>query len=261
MGHSSGGTLVLLAAEKGVQVRAAFSFGGTPALERELKATNGSFYIYKLLPFNWRNPDELKIREPIHFVSDIRLPTFYVEGELVTSNASGAQLMAKVAKTAHASLDVHIINGGDHFNILRPIKRLIEEKLLRDTGTTFSVTLSDAEITKAFINCRDAKPEISDKPFVRASPDVAKILKRNVTAAIQEVPREIAFIRLALTADGAVYHSVDNAFDVGDRQCESNGVTFVLDPRAYETLAPLDLSIEVTDNRKHLQVKRHVKMD
>lgn len=72
-GHSTGGTLTLLAAELHGGFRAAFSLGGIPDLEKRLKLGSSSTPP----PFDLDNPREYQLRSPERFVTSLKSPTFY----------------------------------------------------------------------------------------------------------------------------------------------------------------------------------------
>jgi pimeloyl-ACP methyl ester carboxylesterase len=72
-GHSTGGTMTLLAAASTDKFRAAFSLGGDPILSAE--------HAYPEAPFEVSSPREHELRSPARFVSQISRPTFYFEGE------------------------------------------------------------------------------------------------------------------------------------------------------------------------------------
>ncbi len=40
------------------------------------------------------------------------------------------------------------VKGGNHFNILVPLNRLLAQKILQDNGRACNITLSDEEIRK-----------------------------------------------------------------------------------------------------------------
>jgi acetyl esterase/lipase len=148
-GHSTGGTLVLLAAVSTDQYRAAFSFGGAPDIERVV--TNGKGYGNT--PFDHRSKEECRLRSAIHFVGAIKRPTFYFEGESSSYNNEAA-LMKQQAQLAGVPFEAFMIRSGSHFTILDPITRLVARKILQDTGTTCNIQLTAAEVQEAFAGRR-----------------------------------------------------------------------------------------------------------
>lgn len=128
-GHSTGGTLALLAATSTNGFRAIFSFGGAPDLLRVVGDGEG----YGNTPFNFKSRDESLLRSPIAFVGAITTPTFYFEGEQ-SIYVKDAERMGSIALMKKVPFEARILLGANHFNILAPLKREIAEKILLDTG-------------------------------------------------------------------------------------------------------------------------------
>jgi prolyl oligopeptidase family protein len=74
-GHSTGGTVALLAVEMTDKLRAAFPFGAAPDIGNVVRLGG-----YGNTPFNVGDRKERRLRSAIDFVSFIRTPTFYFEG-------------------------------------------------------------------------------------------------------------------------------------------------------------------------------------
>src|SRR5579883_2120046 len=70
-GHSTGGTLALLVAESTDRFRAVFAFGPVDDV---------SGYGSKDLTFDLKNPREVQLRSPIHWLDSIHSPVFVFEG-------------------------------------------------------------------------------------------------------------------------------------------------------------------------------------
>jgi len=120
-GHSTGGTLSLLAATAPAEFRAIFSFGGVPDLYPVVADGEG----YGNTPFDYRDRDEYRLRSAINFVGAIKSKTFYFEGEEDPFYIPDAIKMEKYANQSEVPFDAIIITGGDHFNILAPITNLL----------------------------------------------------------------------------------------------------------------------------------------
>jgi len=143
-GHSTGGTMALLAAEKGQGFRAVFSLGGVADLERRLAA--GSTQAAP--PFDQRSPRELRLRSAIYFLSGLKSPTFYFEGKDQWTGQDASRMRAP-AKQLHAPLQIFLIPGADHFEIVLPVTRLIAAKIAQDNGSTAAIAFSQAEVERA----------------------------------------------------------------------------------------------------------------
>ncbi|ACX89960.1 conserved hypothetical protein [Pectobacterium parmentieri WPP163] len=142
-GHSTGGTMALLANEYRAGFRAAFSLGGIPDLKVRLDA--GPTAVGP--SFNTRNPQEFYLRSPRTFITHIKSPTFYFEGEESYWDEE-LKTMKDDALGAQVPFYAHSIPYGDHFTIILPITRLIAQKILQDTGESVSIGFSQSEIKK-----------------------------------------------------------------------------------------------------------------
>lgn len=144
-GHSTGGTLALLAAESGSGFRATFSLGGVADLKKRLAAGKTQTGP----PFDMTKEQEFTLRSPIFHLGSLRSPTFYFEGE-GEYTARQAVRMAIVARELNVPFQVFIISGGDHFSIILPITRLIASKVLADTGEACNIQVTPEEVQTAF---------------------------------------------------------------------------------------------------------------
>jgi alpha/beta superfamily hydrolase len=136
-GHSTGGTLALLAAECSDRFRAVFSFG-------PVEDVTG--YGEKNLPFDTSNPRECDLRAPAQWLEAIKSPTFVFEG--VEGNIESLQEMARLSR--NANIRFLSIRGANHFNILAPTTRLIAGKILRDEGPRCNLTFTEEEVSRPF---------------------------------------------------------------------------------------------------------------
>lgn len=137
-GHSSGGTLVLLAAELSDQFRAAFSIGGDPVFSPE------GYERFGGVPFDSRQAQEVDLRSSASFVHSIRRPTFYFEGRSVSVGA--AQWMADEAARRGTPFKAFVALHANHFDILAPLTELLARKILTDTATASGIEITQEEI-------------------------------------------------------------------------------------------------------------------
>ena len=142
VGHSTGGTRALLGNEYSKGFRAAFSLGGIPDLK--LRTQYGSMQV--AIPFNKENPEEFKIRSPRNYMKSLQSPTFYFEGEKYYWEEFDE--MQKIAGENNIPLYIYNIKGGDHFDIVTPVTRMIAEKILNDTGGKTNITFTKEDIAK-----------------------------------------------------------------------------------------------------------------
>ena len=120
-GHSSGGTLVLLASEYAADWAGVFSFGPVA----DMSIYHGSVP----LPFDRNNEQAMRLRSPIHWLASIKRPTFIIEGNLKDqSNLPELQLL----QAENRNENVHFVQGGgcDHFNVLRAGSEIIADAIL-----------------------------------------------------------------------------------------------------------------------------------
>lgn len=136
-GHSTGGTLALLAAEYTDRFRAVFSFG---PVEDPLR------YGTEQLPFDTTNPREVELRAPIRWLTKIGRPTFVFEGER-RSNIKSLRALSHAPHSPQVSF--HTVKGADHFSTLAPLTRLIAEKIKSDEGPEVSIRFTDQELAAA----------------------------------------------------------------------------------------------------------------
>lgn len=144
-GHSTGGTIAMLAALASDRLRAAFSFGGAPDVGRVVEDGEG----YGNTPFPYRDERERRLRTAVNFVDTLRVPTWYFEGadSLYSGEAEHMEALAQAAGTPYRAFT---IAGGDHFNIVAPIARMLARKLAEDTGPQLSLSLDESDLRSAF---------------------------------------------------------------------------------------------------------------
>lgn len=110
-GHSTGGTLALLAAAMGKNFRGVFAFGPVASV---------AHYPRDLVPvdFDRLAPDELKLRSPIHWLAGIGQPTWIIEGAQTPGNIG--EVDALCAATRNPQVLCVRVPRRDHFSVLRP---------------------------------------------------------------------------------------------------------------------------------------------
>jgi hypothetical protein len=136
-GHSTGGTLVLLAAASTDRFRAVFSFGPV--------ATVGGYG--DSLPFDISNRKELELRSPILWLGSIRCLTFVLEGADQPGNLGALEQMSRASR--NPLVRFHPVKGVSHFSILGPVTKLVADSILRDLGPTPNIAFTDAQLDKA----------------------------------------------------------------------------------------------------------------
>ncbi len=134
-GHSTGGTLALLAAESTNKFRAIFSFGPVDDIRGY-----GDEYIY----FDSRIPAEIEARTPSRWLHAITNRTFVLEGVQPPGNVQSLQTLQQASRNSQVSF--HPVAKANHFNILAPVTQKIAEKILQDQGATTNITFTEADL-------------------------------------------------------------------------------------------------------------------
>ncbi len=136
-GHSTGGTMVLLAAESTSRYRAVFAFGPVGDI-RQYGASS-------CLP-RGISPDEAKARAPMDFLSEITSPTFIIEG-MRSGNGGVFPHLRRQAGRA----DIHFVEvgTGTHFTTLAPGCDVIAKAILADSGARPALDITAEAITSA----------------------------------------------------------------------------------------------------------------
>lgn len=151
-GHSSGGTLVLLAATTGTtKVRAFFSVAGLADVEEFLRETNGRGYAQATPPFDVNDSKEARLRSALPFVGAIRRPVYFFAPRSDALYSRQAEEMERRAKALSVPFEKHIFANPDHFTIVGPTVRLLAKKVAADTlGKESTIRFEPAEMRTLF---------------------------------------------------------------------------------------------------------------
>ena len=135
-GHSTGGTMVLLTVASSDRFRAAFAFG--PVADPRQYGSGGC------LPPDIANAEALP-RSPVHFLKDVRTPTWIIEG--AQGNANVFPFLEKAKGSA--PITFVLIPKANHFSTLAPTTEALAAQILADTGPTVRFNLDPTELTKS----------------------------------------------------------------------------------------------------------------
>lgn len=135
-GHSTGATRALLADEYTDKFRAVFCFGAVD----EVKYHNNSQFT-----FDTDKEEEFTMRSPIHWLDNIKTPTFLIEGR--DGNSSNLERIERASE--NGKINCYIIEGADHFSTLAPLTRLAAQKILEDTGAEPNISITQEELESA----------------------------------------------------------------------------------------------------------------
>jgi acetyl esterase/lipase len=137
-GHSTGGTLALLATEASPRFRAVFSLG---------PVGNVTNYGDDTLVFDTKDKREAALRAPIRWMQGITSPTFVFEGASGRSNISSLRALSRAPHSA--AVHFYPVNGADHFGTIQRLSRLIAAKILADNDKATPISFSAEEIEAA----------------------------------------------------------------------------------------------------------------
>ena len=143
-GHSTGGTLALLVAERSNAYRAVFAYG--PVADVSTYSVDSGF-----IPFNVSDREEVKLRSPGYWLSSIHNPTWVIEGGK-QGNIRSVKLMEKSCTNPKVTF-IEVLNGS-HFTVLAPVNDLIAKKLINDTGAAGTLTLTSDEVNNTYDSSR-----------------------------------------------------------------------------------------------------------
>ncbi|MCK6544574.1 peptidylprolyl isomerase [Myxococcota bacterium] len=138
-GHSTGATLVLLAAALTDHVRAGFAFGPI-----EHVGSYGLVHVPYAATDEKRLDAEMGMRSPILWVQDIVRPIFVFEGE--GGNALAAAALEREATSKRVPLRSFVLPGHDHFSALHHVSQVIATKILADTGAEPNLSFTRREL-------------------------------------------------------------------------------------------------------------------
>ncbi len=124
VGHSTGGTLVLLAAALTDGYRAALALGPVASVR---------WYDLEDASFDTKVAEEWDMRSPIRFVRDIKRPVFVVEG-LAGGNVGDVKQLAQAGRAAGVPVAGFGIANKDHFSVIAPTLESFAKKIDEDTG-------------------------------------------------------------------------------------------------------------------------------
>ncbi|MCA9276971.1 MAG: alpha/beta fold hydrolase [Phycisphaerales bacterium] len=116
-GHSTGGTLALLAAQSTDLFCAVVAFGPVARV---------TDYGGQTWPFDQSNPDEVRLRSPLYFLDSIRTPTLIVEGE----RANIEDLVMLKEATENPNIHFALLEDEDHFTPLAPVNRWLARQMM-----------------------------------------------------------------------------------------------------------------------------------
>lgn len=126
VGHSVGGTRCILAAMLPSPFRATASIGGAPDIRPWLKGQE------ELAPFDCKDPDEIKVRNPAQNHESLICPLILANGEEETGFTSLSWAFVKQARALRKDVD-HFTKPGDHFSCF---EGALEEIVKRFTKMT-----------------------------------------------------------------------------------------------------------------------------
>jgi dipeptidyl aminopeptidase/acylaminoacyl peptidase len=134
-GHSTGGTMALLAAASGPRVRGVLAFG--PVAVANYGETGTAL--------DRAEGRELGMRSPVVFMEYIRVPTLIIEGE--DGNTFAFEALRKAAKDAPVRFVA--VPGGTHFDVLAPLTELLAQRILKNDPAAPPTGLTEQDAVQA----------------------------------------------------------------------------------------------------------------
>lgn len=149
-GHSTGGTLALLVAGNSDLFRAVVSVEPVHSV-----INYGAAY----LPFDTGNEQELAVRAPVCFLSEIKSQT------LVIAASEGNLDSVRILKKNCSNPRVRFVEipKADHFTLCAPFNEILARKLLGDTGAKWELNLTEEDVD-AGVKKMVHRPEKEAKP-------------------------------------------------------------------------------------------------
>ncbi|TSC32385.1 alpha/beta fold hydrolase [Corallococcus sp. Z5C101001] len=136
-GHSTGGTVALMAAVLSPRLKGAYVFGPVGDVSE--------YAPYFPLLAQARGT-ELWLRNPVSYVEHLRVPTQVIEGA-DHGNMDAFEPLRLAAKSA--PLSFLPVPGATHFSVLAPVTELLARKLAEAPAEAPTVHLTDAEVREA----------------------------------------------------------------------------------------------------------------
>jgi dipeptidyl aminopeptidase/acylaminoacyl peptidase len=109
-GHSSGGTLALLAGMATPVFKGIASFGGS----LDQAALVDGWEKQKFVPFDQSNPKEFELRSPLAYATSLKSPTRLYLGSQDSWHLAATRQLAEVARAKKLDVEMVII-WGDHY--------------------------------------------------------------------------------------------------------------------------------------------------
>jgi dipeptidyl aminopeptidase/acylaminoacyl peptidase len=120
-GHSSGGTLALLAAMASGRFRAASSFSGSP--DQALLVRHAPAPFARILPFDKSEPRELQVRSPLAYAASFKCPVRIYYGSEEKHFHLTSPRTAMLAKERGLDVEAREVEGG-HASSVSPAMKL-----------------------------------------------------------------------------------------------------------------------------------------
>ena len=168
-GHSTGGTLALLVAAATGRFKAVFAFG---------PVEDPTSYGDEALTYDSADPKEVRLRAPIHYLGDIKSPTWVIEGD-DGGNVESLRALQRASKNERIAFVP--IRGANHFDLLSPVTKLIAARIV-GLKAAEPVKVLPADMQTAFDGVKRAAREADDlESLARARRDGADLSVAHTT--------------------------------------------------------------------------------
>jgi len=161
------------------------------------------------------------------------------------------------ARIVGKSFRTFIVGGGDHFTIVRPVAKLIAEKLAKDDGPSCAIEISQADVDAAFKETREQVELLRLKPpavpevtlSVRAESLFSEMVER------KGYDEKDACVRIGLDLTGEPYAAIEAEKDEDDLSIAARKVRVVVTPEVAEKIAAASVDRATAKNAISFTVK------
>lgn len=232
-GHSTGGTVTMLACLMTDKIRAGFPLGGNPTFMDEV---DGKTAYGRSAPYDTAAANEAKLRSFSEFATTLKTPLFYFEGE-TSPYPPQMQALAESLKGKNVPLSVYTIKLADHFNIVDSINALIAARIAKDTGPAAQFSFTPEEVNTAFINRRPPFEPKVDRTKVNPIVLSATAMEAIKSAiAEKKIDTEKTYVRVGMSAYYRQYIRFDEEVEDTDMLITMPGFKIAMDPTSINLM-------------------------
>lgn len=118
-GHSTGGTMAMIVGECTARYKAVIALGPVAAVKQY-----GGDYLYT----DMEDEQELKLRSPLYWLSDVKSPMFVIEGADGGNWDGSIDIMAELSH--NSQIRFFPVPNHDHFTVIAPVAELLASQIV-----------------------------------------------------------------------------------------------------------------------------------